>query len=400
MPSNLRHLFTFGLTALLLAGASDVRAFDWPRWLRGGKAMSRTAQELAAARSLAIDDFSGATGTTATKALTKQLASNDDLKLLDAPAARFLLSGKSVGGRIEGKLTERTGKTIFERNYAAPGLEDNVKALADDLLFAITGRQGLASSQLAFVSDVSGSKQIYVCDADGSNVQQVTKHRFGAVSPALSPDFLAYTGYSTGYPCAMLVDMGAGVERQIASTPGLNTGIAFAPDGHRVALTMSFVGNPEIFVLDLANSHATCISESMGTPANPAWHPDGRLLIFSSNEGDGPQLYLADTQSNSPTQHWPCGYSFATDPEWSPDGKQVAFTARVGLDFAVAIKAYPTGSTRVVQRGGAQHPTWSPDGRSIAYVQSGQLWIHDLATGKRRSVVSGRGEISEPRWMR
>ena len=48
-------------------------------------------------------------------------------------AARYTLTGKSSGGRIDAKLDERNGKTIFERTYAAPGIDDNVKALIDDV---------------------------------------------------------------------------------------------------------------------------------------------------------------------------------------------------------------------------------------------------------------------------
>lgn len=400
MSSNPCRFLLFCVTALTLVTPEHASAVDWSSLWKRKPAKSRTRQDLETARTLAVGEFTGATGTTAARKMGERLASHEELRVLDAKAARFLLTGKSVGGRIDAKLTDREGNVIFERTYAAPGLEDNVKALADDVLFAVTGRAGLASSQLAFVSDVSGTKQIYVCDADGSNVEQVTRHSGGAVAPAISPDFLAFTGYSSGFPNVMLVDMGAGAERRIAGTPGLNSGVSFAPDGRRVALTMSFVGNPEIFVIDLPTSHAVCVTESMGTPADPAWHPDGRRIIFSSNEGDGPQLFVVDSETEAAATKWPCGYSFATDPEWSPDGKQVAFTARLGLDFGVVVKPYPSGSSRVLQKGGAQHPTWSPDGRSIAYAQSGQLWIQDIATGKRRSIVSGRGEISEPRWMR
>ncbi len=397
MSNNHRKLWLPCITLVMLALAPQAQALDWQFWKKApGK--SRTTRDLEAARTLSIGAFAGGTGDTASKALDKRLNASEDVRIIDK-GARYTLSGKSSGGRIDAKLEERTGKTLFERTYAAPGIDDNVKALVDDVLFVVTGRQGLASSQIAFVSDVGGNKQVYVCDADGSNVEQVTHHKRGAVSPAISPDFLAYTGYSSGFPCVMLVDMGGGMERQLTSTPGLSSGLAFAPDGRKVALTMSFVGNPEIFVLDLPTSHAVCVTESVGTPSNPAWNPDGKRIIFSSNEGGGPQLYIVESDTETPAVRWPCGYSFATDPEWSPDGKQVAFTARIGSDFAVVTKPFGGGGSTVLQHN-AQHPSWSPDGRSIAYVQNGQLWLHDIASKRRRSIVSGRGEISEPRWMR
>lgn len=399
MSSKRLSLLLCVVVGLTTAGGSAHAVSWWEQLWKPRATPGRTKHELENARTLRLGEITGSTGASAAKALTAQLRATGEVRVIEK-AARFTLSGDSVGGRLNVKLTDRAGKLIFERTYAAPGLTDNVKALTDDVLFAVTGRQGLASSQIAFVSDAPGTKQVYVCDADGGNVQQVTRHPHGAVSPALSPDFLAFTGYGTGFPCVVLVDMGAGMERQVASTPGQNSGAAFAPDGRSLALTMSFIGNPEIFVLDLPSSNAICVTESVGTPSSPSWHPDGQQIIFSSNEGDGPQLYVVDIASESSAQRWPCGYRYATDPEWSPDGKQVAFTTRSGTDYAVAVASYPEGDSRIVQKGGAQHPSFSPDGRSLAYVQNGQLWVHDVTTNKRRSVVSGRGNVSEPRWMR
>ncbi len=402
MLSNPRLPLLLCVLALLGSGAGSTRAESW--WSRifdTRPAGSQSAKDLEKATTVTVGEITGATGATAAGALTAQLATSDQVRLLDK-GARFNITGKSVGGRISGRLADRKGKTIFERTYAAPGLDDNVRALADDIIFAITGRPGIATSRITFVSDLSGTKQIYVCDADGQNIQQVSHQAHGAVSPAIANDgsMMAYTGYDSGFSDVVVIDMGAGQERQVASTPGMNTGAAFSPDGHRLALTLSFVGSPEIFVLDLENGHAICVTESIGVPSSPTWHPDGRRLIFSANEGLGPQLYVADTTSEAASVRWASGYGFATDPEWSPDGSQVAFTARVGDDWAVVAKGYPNGPAQVLQRGGAQHPTWSPDGRSLAYVQHGQLWVQDLATGRRHSIVSGHGDLSEPRWKR
>jgi TolB protein len=375
-------------------------ALDWQslQFWRKSVRQTRTANELKAARTLSLGEFTGSTGATAALTLAAQLSKSEGLQLITT-VARYTLAGRSVGGRITAVLSERNGQMIFDRSYAAPGIQDNVKALADDVQLSITGRAGLASSQVAFVSDFTGAKQIYVCDADGANVEQVTRHSTGCTSPSINTDFLAYTGYTSGMPRVVVVDMGAGQERQITATPGMNSDITFAKDGRRVALTMSFVGNPEIFVLDLPTSHAVCVTESVGTPASPAWHPGGELLAFSSNEGQGPRLFIVDTGTERPATPWPTGYAFSTDPEWAPDGKRIALTVRSAGDYAVAVKPYPSGTARIVQRG-AQHPTWSPDGRSLAYVQNGQLWIHDLESNQRRSIVTGRGEISEPTWMR
>lgn len=373
-----------------------VHGASWRFW-------EKPAKKVHDAPRLRIGVFNGPTGASAEKALRRELISAGELlPVAMVETAGHSLSGSSSGGRVTARLSDEKSKTIFERTYAAPGLDENVKALADDLIYAVTGKPGLATSQIAFVSDATGRKQIYICDSDGGNVQQVTRDPFGAVSPSVSTDasLLVYTTYRSGFPCVQLLDLGGGHERLLSDSPGGGSGASISPDGQRVALTLGFVGTPEVFVTELNNGNSICLSETTGVPCAPAWHPKDPIVMFSCDEGRGPTLWIGTLKKDQRAKPWPTKQSFCTDPEWSPDGRQVAFTAKSGGAYCVVVQDYPEGKSRVIQRSGAQHPTWSPNGRFIAYVQGGELWLHDLRTQEQRMLVKNLGTISEPRWMR
>lgn len=377
-------------------------------WMRGIPGLGKKQEEPRKIMPrIRVGSFTGGTGASAAKALREELLDSREFFVAGGEEATdFTIEGTSVGGRVTGKLRDARGKELFQRTYAAPALDENLKALTDDVIYTITGSPGLATSRIVFVSDRSGKRQIYVCDSEGADLHQVTHDRHGAVAPTLSPDssMVAFTSYRAGFPIVSLLDLHVGWERSVTDTPGASFGAAFAPDGEHLALVMSFVGNPEIFVTDLNTNTAACLSESVGAPSSPSWHPDGKQIVFSSDDGDGPKLYIVEVPQKEGTKsrlfRWRTGYHFCTDPEWSPDGRHIAFTTRKGGQWVAAVKGYPNGSTRILQDGGAQHPSWSPNGRFITYSQRGELFVHDVHTGNRRCLLRGFGRITEPRWMR
>lgn len=392
------------LIALLLLSQPAAEAVTLPSWLKL-PAVKRQDPVTLPSLKLRLGEFTGGTGASAKKALGEELTNSREF-LLTEEGADFVVTGSSVGGRVTGRLLNANGKMIFERTYAAPGLDENLRVFSDDVIMAATGKPGLSASRLVFVSDRTGTKQIYMCDVHGKEVQQITRHQYGAVSPTLSPDAgaVAYTTYRAGFPIVLILDLGLGWERTVTDTPGTSFGAAFSPDGQKLALVMSFLGNPEIFVTDLSTNTAGCISDTIGAPSSPSWHPDGRQVIFADDRGKGPQLYIAEVPAVEKAEArlflWRSGYSFCTDPEFSPDGRHVAFTASTGKETSVVVRGYPQGAAHVVQADGAKHPSWSPNGRYLCYSQHGTLYIHDLRTSQRRAVLTQYGTISEPRWMR
>lgn len=387
------------LTALIcLSSASDLPAIDWP-W----KMLRKPAPAVQRAPRVAIEPFTGATGASAERGVREELMNAAELlPVSPGDEAGHSLSAKSVGGRIVARLSDKDGKQIFERTYAAPGIDENARLLTDDLIYAVTGLPGLATSRIAFVSDVTGRKQIHICDASGGNVEQITHDPHGAVSPSISGDaaVLVFTGYRSGFAKIHMLDLAGGHERVISDAPGGGSGAAISPDSERVAMTLGFVGTPEIFVTEVASGNTICVTETTGVPSGPAWHPKEPLIMFSCDEGRGPGLWICTLRKNERARPWRGHRSFNTDPEWSPDGKQVAFTSKSGGSLCVVVKDYPAGATQIIERGGAQHPTWSPNGRFIAYVKGGSLQVYDLKTREKRTLVKNFGSVSEPHWMR
>ena len=65
----------------------------------------------------------------------------------------------------------------------AEGYDDLAHTLSDDIILSFTGRKGLGMTSIAFWSDRSGHREIYVMDYDGHNQRQVSAHKSISMSP-------------------------------------------------------------------------------------------------------------------------------------------------------------------------------------------------------------------------
>ena len=190
------------------------------------------------------------------------------------------------------------------------------------------------------------------------------------------------------------IDLASGARNRIIKFPGTNSGATYSPDGHRLAVTLSKDGNPELYVTSASGGGARRLTHTPGVESSPTWSPDGNEIIYSSDEGGSPKLYRISAGGGT-GRLLATGHGYNTEPSWSPDGKKVAYTVREGGSFQVAIMNLDGGGNRIVGEG--QDPVWGADSRHLIFASGGSLMMLDAQTGQRTTLVSGLGRATEPK---
>lgn len=324
-----------------------------------------------------------------------------------------LLTGElfEEGGRLvlEGRLYDlKSGQSILGKRYRG-GFELSRRmahSFADEIVLYFTGRRGIALTSIAFYSDRSGDKEIYLMDYDGRNQRAVTGHKSISMAPEWSPtgDAIAYVSFFDGSPGVYLVDLASGLKRPVVTDGAFNSSPSFSPDGQRVAFSRSLGGNTEIFVANRDGSGLRRLTNSPGIDTNPAWSPTGASIAYTSSRGGSPQIYLMDIEGTNPRRvSFDAGYNDGA--AWSPDGKQIAYASRRrGNQFDIVVTDLALLETKVLtagEPGSHESPTWSPDGRFIAFASTnaGRTQIRMIpADGGPSELITAEGNNWAPDW--
>ena len=323
--------------------------------------------------------------------------------------AQFLLSGSIVraGGQVvvEARMVDLvSGEVALSKRYRAGVSAVKVVAhsLANDVVKAFTGRPGPFLSRIAFVSDRSGSSELWVMDWDGSNATQLTKHGSIAIGPAWSPDGqrIAFTSFLRGGPAVFLLTPAEGYLRMLWDRGGVNSSPTFSPDSRQIAFASSVDGNVDIWVIPSEGGVAVRLTTARAIDTQPAWAPNGRQIAFTSARAGTPQIYLMDADGSNVRRLTFTG-EFHDEAAWALDGTRIVCTTREGGRFQLATLDTVTGDERVIPGpGNNEGPCFSPDGSMLAFAsdRSGtqQIYITD-AEGRPRQLTS-EGRNHSPAW--
>ncbi|MGK5084038.1 hypothetical protein WDW37_12140 [Bdellovibrionota bacterium FG-1] len=344
----------------------------------------------------------------------------DQFKLSDwtSVQAEFLVKASLQAAQngnmtVEAHLYNTFGaKEVLAKRYVALGSEAKTvgHTLANNIVEALTGLPGIFLTKIAMSCDRTGKKEIYVMNFDGTDVRQVSHHRSIAFAPGWSGDGtrLAYSLFTRHSDNVKNIDLyefnfATNTIRLLSNRKGINSGAAYSPDSPRIALTMSFLGNPEIFSLEPSTKQATRLTKSFGFDVDPTWSPDGKQIAFVSSRTGRPMVFKQNLDGSN-VQRLTYAGVYNASPTWSSQNNKIGFAGWLDKRFDIFIMN-PDGTNieRLTKdQGNNEDPNFSPDGNFLTFSsnRTGQqnIYVMNVDGTFVKRLTYGLGNCVAPKW--
>ena len=313
-----------------------------------------------------------------------------------SPDGRFLYFSSDRGGSLNlwrVAIDEHTGAVgSVPEPVTAPSRWCGQEALAADgttLVFTALDRRANAE-RIAFDPD-----HLQVVGVPEAVTRGTVVYAYAAVSPDGSQIALTTSGRREDLFVARLADREL---RRITDDVAKDRGVAWAPDGSRIATYSDRSGKYEIWSIRPDGSGLEQITSSKGAVNFPVWSPDGSTLVSSAAEAF--EFDPRHELPTAPSRLLPSpGKSEVFEPNtWSRDGRSIAGTVLSKVTgryvpgvalFSVADRTYRrVGDLHALQGEFAGRAVWLPDDRHVVTATATGLMLLDTATGGARQLLA------------
>jgi TolB protein len=197
-----------------------------------------------------------------------------------------------------------------------------------------------AKGRIAFSAEVPGTKQsdIFTANSEGSDVRQVTKGPGRNSTPAFSHDGkkIAFVSTRDGgkYQIYVINADGSNVQRLTKDSTIGYFNPQWSPNGKRlVYYAEKGDQKDQVWTMNADGSNQTLLTANIGHNIFPGWSHDGKRIIFSSSRRDaasdgsyveGSYLYVMNADGSGLGKLGNINSFFA---RFSPNGKKIAYVS-------------------------------------------------------------------------
>jgi Tol biopolymer transport system component len=203
------------------------------------------------------------------------------------------------------------------------------------------GRKLVFMSDRVTATNPEGDLEIFVMNADGSHLRQITFSDFDDENPAWSPDGKTIVFQRDFDPVQGQVDYDlltmkadGSNEQNLTNSPGIDDiDPNWSPNGRRIAFSGDRDGDLEVYTIRPNGSGERQLTFNDGPiDEGPNWSPDGRMITFDSDRdatAETPfQFEIYKMRADGDDQTRLTFHDFSDFwPAWSPNGRQIVFTS-------------------------------------------------------------------------
>ena len=244
---------------------------------------------------------------------------------------RMLYQARLADGSIELRLTDletKKAKILFKTGPNYP---------RDFMLSPAWSPDG---QNIALTDKPRGNSEIFIMNADGGDVRNLTNNPMADTNPVFSPTGreIVFDRHFYGKARLYRMDLDGGNQQRVTASEGYEMTPAFAPDG----ASLAFAGDRQtpdsrgldIFLLNLNPRNERRLAALRLHDVSPVFSPDGKRIAFVGSADGNAEIYLMNADGTGLFRLTHCKSEEVT-PQFSKDGKNLFFASDRNGKFAL-----------------------------------------------------------------
>ncbi len=160
---------------------------------------------------------------------------------------------------------------------------------------------------------------VYVATAEGTGLRNLTRHPAIDTSPAWSPTGgeIAFVSDRSGSPQIWVMESDGANVRRLVEEGGHCDSPDWSLDGRYVVYSWQAPQRwkHDVYIVEVATGAIRQLTSGSGSKENPHWSPDSRHIVFQSNRTGSKQIYIMNADGKNLRQI--TAYGINENPAWS-----------------------------------------------------------------------------------